>query len=92
MKKALVLSVIFLCASLGAEIVVRTGELGAYAESGVSSGFWVVSDRTTPTSERSAVVVAPGSGYDTRTKTMSLSESVIAVLRRVAPGLLLLFR
>ena len=90
MKKLLVVAVLAFAGFVQAETVTRSDEMGAYKDSGVTSGFWNVSKRTTPTYERSATSDETESGYDARWQTEWTSG--IFKLFRGLPGCLLFLR
>lgn len=90
MKHIFLFASILLVSVLSAETVARSDEMGRWKESGVSSGFWDLSKRTTPTYERTAVSTAGASGHDTRWYTEAVS-GVFTLLRNAA-GMILFFR
>ena len=90
MKHIFLFASILLASVLSAETVTRSDEMGQWKDSGVSSGFWDLSKRTTPTYERTSVSADGASGYDTRWYTEF--TSAVFTLFRGMPGLMLLFR
>jgi len=73
-----------------AETVTRSDEMGSYKDSGVTSGFWNVSKRTTSTYERTAESSATPSGYDRRWYT-EWTSNVFELFRGI-PGMMLFLR
>ena len=88
MKKLFFVAVLAFAGFVQAETVTRSDEMGAYGDSGVTSGFWNLSKRTTPTYERSVTSDKTASGYDARWQTEWTSG--VFKLFRGLPGFLLL--